>query len=224
MNNLFSLDSPLGRKLTLMSNLVLLNLLWIICSLPIITMGAATSAMYHVIFLYITNQDDCVVKPFFKALAGSLKQATPIWVLHLLVGCMLVAEAFYLGLESSDALKILFAVIVLFFIAVGSYLYPLIGRYETTGRKALWNSLVLALKHPCASFLLSGIPAVIGMVMFLYPALAWKTAVFWTLIGFALVAYLMGYILLRVFSKYDRSDTPQTADAASGDDTKMGGF
>lgn len=224
MNTLFSIDSPLGRKLTLMSNLVLLNLLWILCSLPIVTVGAATSAMYHVIFLYITNQDDCVIKPFFKALAGSLKQATPIWLLHLLVGCMLVAEAFYLGGDSSDVLKILFAVIVLLFIAVSSYLYPLMGRYETTGKQALWNSLTLALKHPGASLLLSSVQAAIGVIMFLFPTFAWKTAIFWTLIGFTLVAYLMGHILLRIFTKYDRSDTSQTADAASGDDIKMGGI
>lgn len=224
MNTLFSIDSPLGQKLTLMSNLVLLNLLWIICSLPVITMGAATSAMYHVIFLYITNQDDCVIKPFFKALAGSLKQATPVWVMHLLAGCMLVAEAFYLSGESSGTLKLLFAVIVLFFIAVGSYLYPLMGRYDTTGRQALWNSLALALKHPGTSLLLSGVQAAVGLAMLLYPALAWITAIFWTLIGFALAAYIMGSILLRIFSKYDSSNTPQTADAASGDHTKMGGY
>ena len=224
MNTLFSIDSPLGQKLTLMSNLVLLNLLWILCSLPVITMGAATSAMYHVIFLYITNQDDAAIKPFFKALAGSLKQATPVWLLHLLAGCMLVAEAFYLSGESSGVLKLLFAVIVLFFIAVGSYLYPLIGRYETTGMRALWNSLALALKHPGTSLLISGVQAAVGLGMLLYPALAWKTAVFWTLIGFALAAYIMGSILLRIFSKYDNSDTPQTADAGSGDHTKMGGF
>lgn len=224
MNTLFSIDSPLGRKLTLMSNLVLLNLLWIICSLPIITMGAATSAMYHVVFLYITNQDDCVIKPFFKALAGTLKQATPVWVLYLLAGCMLVAEAFYLGGDASDVLKILLAVIVLLYIAVGTFLYPLMGRYETTGRRALWNSLTLTLKHPGVALLLSGVQAAVGIVMLLYPAIAWTTAAFWTLIGFALAAYLMGKILLRVFLKYDRSDTPETADAASGDNTKMGGF
>lgn len=224
MNTLFSIDSPLGQKLTLMSNLVLLNLLWIICSLPIITMGAATSAMYHVIFLYITNQDDAVVKPFFKALAGSLKQATPVWVLHLLALCMLVAEAFYLSGESSGGLKLLFAAIVLLFIAVGTFLYPLMGRYETTGRQALWNSLALALKHPGTSLLLSGVQAAVGLAMLLYPALAWITAIFWTLIGFALAAYIMGSILLRIFRKYDSSDTPQTADADSGDHTTMGGF
>ena len=97
MKSLFSLDSPFGQKLTLLSNLVLLNLLWILCSIPIVTMGAATAAMYHVIFLYITNQDDAVIKPFFKAFAGSLKQATAVWLLHLLCGGMLVAEAFYLA-------------------------------------------------------------------------------------------------------------------------------
>lgn len=210
MNTLFSLDSPLGQKLTLMSNLVLLNLLWILCSLPVVTLGASTSAMYHVIFLYITHQDDAVVKPFFKAFASSLKQATPVWILHLLVGVMLVAEAFYLSQDASDGLKLLFGVIVLFFLAVGGYLYPLMGRYDTTGTQALWNSLALTLRHPVTSFFLSGVRAAIGLGMLLYPALAWKTAVFWTLIGFSLVAYLMGLMLIRVFSQYTTTASSQT--------------
>ena len=222
MKSLFSLDSPFGQKLTLMSNLVLLNLLWILCSLPIITMGAATSAMYHVIFLYITKQDDCVVGPFFKAMAGSLKQATPVWVLHLLAGCMLVAEAFYLGSGSSGVLKLLFAVIVLFFIAVGSFLYPLIGRYETTGMKALWNSLALVLKHPAVSLLVAGVQAAIVAVLLMYPAFAWKSAIFWTLIGFALMAYLIGSVLIRIFAKYDRNTASE--DAGWADHTQMGGI
>lgn len=224
MNTLFSIDSPLGQKLTLMSNLVLLNLLWIICSIPVITMGAATAAMYHVVFLYITNQDDAVFKPFFKALAGSLKQATPIWLLHLLVGCMLVAEAFYLGGDSSNGLKLLFGIIVLVFLAVGSYLYPLMGRYDASGMRALWNSLALALKHPGISVLLAGVQAAVGLGLLHFPALAWKTAIFWTLIGFALAAYIFGSILLRVFSKYDNSSPPQDVDADSGDHTQIGGF
>lgn len=224
MKALFSIDSPLGQKMTLLSNLVLLNVLWIICSIPVVTMGAATAAMYHVVFLYITNQDDAVVKPFFKALAGSLKQATPIWLLHLLVGCMLVAEAFYLGGDSSNTLKLLFWVIVLFFLAVGSYLYPLMGRYDASGMRALWNSLALALKHPGTSVLLAGVQAAVGLGLLFYPSLAWISAIFWTLIGFALAAYVFGSILLRVFSKYDNSGAPQDADADSGDHTKMGGF
>ena len=213
MNTLFSLNSPLGQKMTLMSNLVLLNLLWILCSLPVVTMGAATAAMYHVIFLYITNQDDAVIKPFFKALKGSLKQTTPIWLLHILTGGMLLAEFFYLSGESSGVLKLFWVAIVLLFLAVGTYLYSLIGRYDTTGKRALWNSLALTLKHPGVSALIAGFQASVGLGLLRYPALAWKTAIFWTLIGFALVAYLMGSILLRVFTKYDRSDTPQTADA-----------
>lgn len=212
MKSLFSIDSPFGQKLTLLSNLVLLNLLWIICSVPIITMGAATSAMYHVIFLYITNQDDAVFKPFFKAFASSLKQVTPIWILHFLVGFMMVAEIFYLQQDESAGLKLLFAVIVLFFLAVGGYLYPLMGRYDTTGKQALWNSLTLTLRHPGTSFLLSAVPAAIGLVMLRYPALAWKTAIFWTLIGFSLVSYLMGRILFRVFSKYDQTASSETMD------------
>ena len=210
MKSLFSLDSPFGQKLTLLSNLVLLNLLWILCSIPIVTMGAATAAMYHVIFLYITNQDDAVIKPFFKAFAGSLKQATAVWLLHLLCGGMLVAEAFYLAGGASLGLKLVFLAVVLLFLGVGSYFYHLVGRYQTTGRKALWNSLALALRHPGATLLLALVQAAIGAVLLLSPALAWKSAIFWTLIGFALLAYLFGWVLLRIFVKYDPPTCPET--------------
>ena len=213
MKSLFSIDSPFGQKLTLLSNLVLLNLLWIICSIPIVTMGAATAAMYHVIFLYITNQDDAVIKPFLRAMASTLKQATAVWLLHLLCGGMLVAEAFYLTSESTIGLKLLFAAVVLLFLGIGNYFYPLVGRYQTTGKKALWNSLALALKHPGTTLLLAGVQVAIMAVLLLSPVFAWKTAIFWTLIGFSLIAYLFGSVLLRVFAKYD--DTPQSSETDS---------
>ena len=54
MGNIFRWDSPFMQKVSKAGNLILLNILWILCSIPVLTMGAATAALYHVIFQYQT--------------------------------------------------------------------------------------------------------------------------------------------------------------------------
>ena len=78
MKGIFGFDSPVMQKLALLTNLILLNFLWIICSLPIITMGAATTAMNSVIFQYLDSGNDAVIKPFFKAFVSNFRQSTLI--------------------------------------------------------------------------------------------------------------------------------------------------
>ena len=79
MGNIFRLESPVMKILTLAANLVCLNILWLLCSLPIVTAGASTAAMYYVVFQYINDQDDAVLKPFLKAFKENFRTATPDW-------------------------------------------------------------------------------------------------------------------------------------------------
>ena len=79
------------KILTLAANLVCLNILWLLCSLPIVTAGASTAAMYYVVFQYINDQDDAVLKPFLKAFKENFRTATPVWMLNLLIGLALAA-------------------------------------------------------------------------------------------------------------------------------------
>ena len=89
MGKIFHWDSPLMRFMMLITNLICLNVLWLLCCLPVVTAGAATAAMYSVLFLYITKQDDGVLKPYFKAFKENFKSVTPAWILHLLIGIAL---------------------------------------------------------------------------------------------------------------------------------------
>ena len=68
---------------------------------------------------------------------------------------------------------------------------------------------------------MAGVQAAVGVVLLLNPVLAWKSAIFWTLIGFALMAYLFGSVVMRVFVKYE--DVPQSTEQ-TGTETKMGGI
>ena len=79
---MFRYGSKFYRLMTLVTNLMLLNMLWILTSLPLFTMGASLSAMYHVCIQYVTKQDDGLVKLYFKAFKENFKQATLVWIPH----------------------------------------------------------------------------------------------------------------------------------------------
>ena len=210
MGNIFKLDSPFMKFLTLITNLVCLNVLWLLCCLPVVTAGAATVAMYYVIFLYITKQDDTVAKPFFKAFKENFRVVTPIWILNLLIGLALAAEVFYLSQGAENWLILVFAILVFIYIGATSYLYPLIARYDAPVRRAVVNSFALSAKHLFSTVLVVALNA-FAPALLIYDINAFlKIGILWTLGGFALIAYLNGRIFLSVFKKYEPANDCQT--------------
>lgn len=203
MGNIFRWDSPLMRVMMLITNLICLNVLWLLCCLPVITAGAATTAMYSVIFQYITKQDDSVLKPFFKAFKENFKTVTPIWVLHLLIGAALGAEVFYLSQGTQLWVKVIFGILLFIYVGVSAYLYPILARYHTSRKQALLNSFALSTRHLFTTFCVVVLNAVpVALILFL-PEMFWKTILLWTLGGFSLIAFLCGKMILTVLKKYE---------------------
>ena len=191
------------RFLTLVTNLVCLNFLWLLCCLPVLTAGAATTALYSVIFQYITNQDNAVLKPFFRAFRENFLQTTPLWFLNLLVGLALGAEAFYLANSTQIWLKGIWGILLFIYAGASSYLYPLLARYDSPRKKALFNSFALSLRHLFSTVcvvILNALPLV--LVLFA-PAVFWRTILWWTLAGFSVIGYFNGKILWAVFRRYE---------------------
>ena len=58
MKEQFNLNSPWVQRFAMLTNLVMLNILWLVCCIPIFTAGAATAAMYHTVFQYHSKEDD----------------------------------------------------------------------------------------------------------------------------------------------------------------------
>ena len=205
MGNIFRPDSPLMRFMMLVTNLIILNILWLVCSIPVVTAGASTAAMYAVLLGYITGKDDAVLRPFFRAFRDNFRIATPLWILNLLVGGVLAAEIFYLTADTGLWLKIIFGVLLFIYSAATSYLYPILARYQTTGRAALFNSFALSLRHLLSSLCVVTLNALPVVLMVGFTQIFWKSILVWTLMGFSLIAYLDLKILLPIFRKYDQS-------------------
>jgi uncharacterized membrane protein YesL len=206
MGGYFKLDSPFMKLLTLVTNLVCLNVLWLLCCLPIFTAGASTVAMYHVIIQYVTHQDDAVMKPFFKAFKDNFKATTPIWILNFLIALALAAEAFYLSQGADNWLIVAFLVLAFAYLGISSYLYPIIARYDVPVRNAVFNSIALSLRHFGSTVLVVSLNLLPIVLSILEPQIFLRTGILWTLGGFSLIAYLNCRILMKVFKKYEHKD------------------
>lgn len=202
MGNIFRPDSPLMRFMMLITNLIILNVLWLVGCIPMITAGASTVAMYSVLLGYITGKEDAVLKPFLRAFWDNFRVTTPLWLLNLLIGGVLAAEVFYLAADSGLWLKIIFGVLLFIYSAATSYLYPLLARHQTTGKAALFNSFALSMRHLLSSVCVVTLNALPIVLMVGFTEIFWKSILVWTLIGFSLIAYLDLRILLPVFQKY----------------------
>ena len=126
----------------------MLNILWLICCLPIFTAGAATTALYYTIFQYQVEGNDAVLQPFFHAFRVNFKQTTLLWIPLFLISILLIFDTFFLLTNGGKILQWVMLMLALMMdVAILTYLFPLIARFEMRGKGLLSTALSL-----CASF------------------------------------------------------------------------
>ena len=207
MNRIFNIESKFVRFLATLFNLIILNLLWLVTSVPIITIGASTTAMYSVAFKYADDTDDAVIKPFFKAFLSNFKQSTLVWLPMCLVSALLVIDAYYL-LGHADAaatpfLWIPFFVVLLVLMVTTAHVFPQIARYNVDTRTALHNTLLMSLLHLFLTAGVVGLNALPWILMALLPELVAYTGIFWVMFGASLIAYFNAKVLLKMYKKHE---------------------
>lgn len=215
MAGLWHPDSPVMKKITFFTNLMLLNILWILCCVPVVTAGAATSAMYSVLAAYRKDQTDEVVQPFFAAFKLNFKQSTLLWVPTGLICGVLCFDALYLTANTDSNLG--FVVIPMILITVLAaviltYGFPQIALFENSLKMILRNSIYLFLLNPIRSLFMAMINLVPFLLLLVMPALFILLLPFWVLIGFSLGAYLNLRQILQIFDKYLQKEEQDTID------------
>ena len=86
---MFKLDSPLMNFLSKVADIMILNVLFVVFSIPIVTIGASFSAAYYMGFKMVKNEETYIVRGFWKAFKENFKQATIMWIVILLVSGLL---------------------------------------------------------------------------------------------------------------------------------------
>ena len=216
MGHIFRWDSPFMQKIAMVGNLVILNILWVLCSVPVVTMGAATAAMYQTVFQYIDQVEDSVFKPFFKAFAKNFKQATLMWLPILLIGAVLLIGLRYLFAIGGDIVMwIVIPAVSAIFLLMQPQLLPQIARFDTKTKAAVQNAALLTLLHMPSAFLMTLLNILPAVIFLLYPVEFMRWLPLWVGIWFSLVAYMNGRMLLKIWKKHIPVEMTEEAEEAA---------
>ncbi len=153
MGKLFDVDSPAMAFLRKCGEMLVANLLWALCSIPVITVGAATAALYHVSFKVIGDEDVFIFKTFFGAFKENFRQATVIWLamLAVLVGTVFEIH-FVLNLAAMDEavrtiLLCVFALVLLLWFLLYIYVFAVQAYFRNTIRNTVFNGVIFGLSY-----------------------------------------------------------------------------
>lgn len=202
MGKIFDMDSPVMRVLNGVADLMILNFLMIICCIPIITAGAAITAMHYVLLKMVRDEEGYLIRGFFKSFKANFKQATLIWLMMLLVVAIYVGDCLifnYSGMEFPKVLVIAVVVVAILLLMMAVYVFPLQARFENSIKNTLKNALILAFANLPKTILMMvcyAIPLVIGYFSNL--ALA-----FVFMFGISAPAYMAAYLYSGIFKKLE---------------------
>lgn len=205
MKKLFRLDAPVFRFLSKVGSLILLSLCWLVCCLPIITVGASTAALFRCCFDLREDKGN-MFRTFFKAFVSDFKLATAVWI--ILAVCFLLAYfipqiAAFLGIQILAVLAIgvtcaVYLILWLMLVCV----FPLTAYFDNTVKKTLRNALFVAVKNRRQS-IPSAILAAIPVLLFLaLPDVFLISAGVWLLLYPGVIAYFIVRRFAPVFLEY----------------------
>ncbi len=207
---MFSPDSPLISALSKLADLIIINLLFIVCSIPIFTIGASWTAMYYVTVKMAKNEESYVTKDFFKSFKLNFRQATCIWLINLIVlsvmGMDVIIVARGIIGKLPQPLVILMIVMGVFVIAVMMYVYPVLSHFENTVKNTIKNSFLLVISNfPYTLMFLAVTAIVVGLA---FTDIGIKILPVYILLGISGPAYICSMGWKRIFAKLDPVPDP----------------
>lgn len=194
-------DSPVIAFLNKMTDLILLNLIYIVFCMPVVTIGAATTAMYYVCIISIRQGDGYVVRRFIKSFRDNFKQATLIWLPMLLVICIVFMDLlfwFKIGTPFANVMFVLSLMLTFFLLIVGLYIFPVLAKLEGDMKTTLKNATVFAVGYLPYTAILLAITGAFVYANLISP----EMNILSLFIGFAGAAYIKSFFIYKVMMNH----------------------
>lgn len=199
---IFDLDSPLMNVLNKMADLMWLNILTLICCIPIVTVGAAFTSMHYVALKIVRNEESYITRSFFKSFKTNFRQATLIWLLILLIAAVLGGDYYIItksGIQFSSVLVILIMAAAVLVICTALYVFPVLAKFDNTIMGTIRNAFIMSilqLPKTVVMFVMAFFPLIIYLV-----SLRLIPIIF--LFGFSLPAYASAMLYNKFFRKLE---------------------
>ncbi len=195
-------DGPLVRFTEKAFNLIFLNLLTILCCIPVVTFGASFAAMNTVVIKMSRDEEGYVAKEFFKAFKANLKIGIKTSVAILLFLAFVGADFYAISLLDvwfADVAKVLLLFFGIMFLIAVTFLFPIMSKFEAGFVDTVKNSFKFAVSHPLKTFLLFIINIVLWVIVYFLIFLAPLLFMY----GFSLPGYIGTSVYRKDFEKME---------------------
>ena len=209
------LDSPLMQALNKLGDLMWLNVLTLICCIPIVTIGPSLTAMHYIALKIARNEEGYITRDFFKSFMANLRQGIIIGLILIFVLVVLAGDFFiisYSGLEFSSIMRSMLMAIFFFVMFTAMFLFPVLARFENTVLNTIKNAFIIGIAQLPKTILM--------MVLFAIPPL-----LFIYLPQIIPIVFLFGlsvpaWVSAKLYSKFFRKLEDKIAEANPSETTE----
>ena len=206
MSRFFNPDNPVMEFIAKIFDLVILNLIFIFSCVPIITIGASTSALSYVTLKMVRGEDPYIWRNFWKSFRQNFKQGTLVWIFSILIFIFLGMDFYIINSQNTSlfaVVRILLWIVCAVALSVFLYVFPVISHFVCTTKQALKNALLMTFGHlPYTLMML----ALAGLLLFLCSSSSKLFAMIVVLSGicrFSVVSFVYSIMFDRIFQKYE---------------------
>ena len=206
MSRFFNPDNPVMEFIAKIFDLVILNLIFIFSCVPIITIGASTSALSYVTLKMVRGEDPYIWRNFWKSFRQNFKQGTLVWRFSILIFIFLGMDFYIINSQNTSlfaVVRILLWIVCAVALSVFLYVFPVISHFVCTTKQALKNALLMTFGHlPYTLMML----ALAGLLLFLCSSSSKLFAMIVVLsgiCGFSVVSFVYSIMFDRIFQKYE---------------------
>lgn len=208
----FDLDSPLMQVLNKVADLLWLNILTLICCIPIVTAGASMTAMHYMALKIVRNEECYITRGFFKSFKENFKQGTIIWLLFLVVALILGGDFYIMknsGLEFNKILQIVITAVGVLVAFTYVYVFPVLARFENTTLRTIKNAFIMSiLQFP---------KTILMIICYLLPLILFAVSMRLLPIIFLFGLSAPAYISAMLYNKFFKKLEKQIEEAAAND-------
>ena len=208
-NDFFSMDSPFFRFMAKVADFMILNVLFVVFSIPLVTMGASITAMYDVLTKMDTKREVPAASGFIKAFKSNFKKATKLWLIVLGVAAFLILDIYLVGnvmplsLNLQITMFIVFLVFLFVWIIVSGYIFVLQARIENPMGRTIKMAFALTLVHLIPNSIFTGVMNLVPIVILLgFTQIFFAIFPVWIFGGISVLAYVNSKIYMKILKKY----------------------
>lgn len=209
LRKIFDLDNGFMRGLSRSTDLIVLNVLFLVCSLLVVTFGASLSALYSMTLKMVRNEEDYTVRGFFKAFRENLKQGMIFGVAVLVILATVILNIKLIGdINTGIALgiKIICFAISIWLFLMALYVFPIIARFRMKLGEIYKNAFLICVTNFKKTLILLAMYIPVFFLMFYSEITMYLLLSICIVCGFAVMAYCQSFVLRRVFDKYEPAE------------------